>query len=199
MFACEGSPVQLNASGADIYKWIKVTDGISNINIANPVALIKSAVTYTLVGYDNYNCFTDTAEIIVRLSKLPLVNAGADKELIGGTPITLSPVISGATNWAWSPSTYLNCITCLNPVSKPTSAITYTLTAFNDDGCKAKDEVTLRLVCNNQLVFIPTAFSPNNDLLNDRFVIKGCKYISNSRCWFTNRVKAGNTIKVSGW
>jgi len=173
MFACEGSPVQLNTSGADIYKWIKVTEGISNVNIANPVALLKSSVTYTVVGYDNYNCFTDTADIFVRLSKLPLVNAGADKELIGGTPITLLPVISGAINWAWSPVTYLDCITCLNPVSKPTSAITYTLTAFNDDGCKAKDDVTLRLVCNNQLVFIPTAFSPNNDNLNDRFVING--------------------------
>jgi gliding motility-associated-like protein len=33
--------------------------------------------------------------------------------------------------------------------------------------------VTLKLICKNDLVYIPNAFTPNNDLLNDRFVLKG--------------------------
>jgi gliding motility-associated-like protein len=173
LFACEGTSVQLNASGTDKYKWINNTNGISNTAIANPTALPTSSVTYTVVGYDNYGCFTDTASVPVRISKLPVVNAGTDQELISGTPVRLSPVISGAINWAWSPVAYLSCATCLNPVSTPNASTVYTITAYNSDGCSAKDEVALRLICKNNLVFIPGAFTPNNDKRNDRFNITG--------------------------
>jgi len=173
LFACEGSAVQLAVSGADKYKWINNIEGISNINIPNPSALPNSSVTFTVVGYDNYNCFTDTADVLVRISKLPLVNAGEDKELMAGIPLTLSPTISGAVSWTWSPSDYLNCTSCLNPVSKPTFSITYTLTASNADGCKANDEVSIHLMCAKNLIFIPNAFTPNRDNINDRFNITG--------------------------
>ena len=173
MFACEGSPVQLNATGADKYKWINNTAGIKDTAVASPSALPLSSVTYTVVGYDNYNCFTDTANLFVRISKLALVNAGDDKQLIAGSAVTLAPALSGASNWTWSPPNYLDCTTCLTPVSKPTSSTTYTLTAYNADGCTSKDEVSLRLICKNNLVYIPNAFTPNNDNINDRFNITG--------------------------
>jgi len=173
LFACEGNSVQLNVSGADQYKWINNTGGLSNTNIANPSALTRSSVVYTVVGYDNDKCFTDTALINVRISKLPVVDAGIGAQLIAATPFKLSPTVSGAVNWTWSPADYLDCTTCLNPVSKPKSTITYTLTAYNADGCKAADTVSLQLICGKNLIYIPSAFSPNNDNLNDRFTING--------------------------
>jgi gliding motility-associated-like protein len=173
LFACDGSAVQLNASGTDNYKWISNTAGISNTGIANPSALTSSSITYTVVGYDNYNCFTDTADLFVRVSKLPAVNAGENQELIAGTAIRLSAVVSGAVNWLWSPADYLSCTTCLSPVSTPKSSIVYTFTAYNADGCSSKDEVSLKLICKSNLVFIPGAFTPNDDSRNDRFNISG--------------------------
>lgn len=172
-FACEGSPVQLNASGADKYQWIKNTTGLSNSNIANPVVTPSVSTTYTIVGADNYNCFTDTADVFVRISALPKVNAGADQQLIAGASVSLNAQVSGAVNWLWTPADYLSCNTCLNPVSTPLASTTYTLTAYNADGCTQKDEVVVSLLCKNNLVFIPNAFSPNDDGRNDRFVIKG--------------------------
>ena len=173
LFACEGNAVQLAVSGADQYKWINHIAGLSNTAIANPTALTTSSVIYTVVGSDKDQCFTDTALINVRISKPPVVDAGAGAQLIGGTPFRLSATVSGAVNWAWSPADYLDCTTCLNPVSKPKSTTTYTLTAYNADGCKATDTVSLRLICGKNLVYIPSAFSPNNDNLNDRFTING--------------------------
>ena len=85
----------------------------------------------------------------------------------------MAPIVSGAVNYQWLPTDYLSCVTCLNPVSTPKASIVYTLTAFNNDGCKASDTIQLRLACASSLVFIPTAFSPNNDLLNERFTITG--------------------------
>lgn len=173
LFACQGNPVQLKVSGADKYKWINNTTGLSSVNISDPSALTASSAIYTVVGYDNYNCFSDTAAITVRISALPIVDAGISSQVVAGTAVTLSPNVSGAVNFTWSPVDYLNCTTCLNPVSKPKSSITYTLTAYNADGCKATDTVSLLLICGKNLVYIPTAFSPNNDNLNDRFIING--------------------------
>ncbi|MCW3089933.1 MAG: internalin [Ferruginibacter sp.] len=173
LFACEGNPVQLSASGADRYQWINNSTGISNTAIANPSALTGSSVVYTVAGFDSYHCFSDTAKVNVRISKLPLVDAGMSKEVIGGAEVTLTPSVTGAVNWLWSPADDLSCTTCLNPVSKPKSSLIYTLTAFNADGCKASDTIGLKLICASNLVYIPRAFTPNNDNLNDRFTIKG--------------------------
>lgn len=173
VFACQGDAVQLSVSGADKYKWIDNISGISNTNIAGPSVLTNNSGIYTVVGYDNYNCFTDTALIDIRISKLPLVDAGIGGQIVAGSAFILSPVVSGASSWTWSPADYLDCIDCLNPVSKPKLSMLYTLTAYNADGCKASDTVGLQLICAKNLVFIPKAFSPNNDNLNDRFTITG--------------------------
>jgi gliding motility-associated-like protein len=102
-----------------------------------------------------------------------LVNAGTGKQLISGASFTMAPIVSGAVNYLWSPADYLSCVNCLNPVSTPKSSIVYTLTAFNNDGCQVSDTIQLQLACASSLVFIPNAFSPNNDNLNDRFTITG--------------------------
>jgi len=86
---------------------------------------------------------------------------------------TCQRAVSGAVSWAWSPVAYLSCTTCLNPISTPTASTVYTITAYNADGCSAKDEAALRLICRSNLVFIPGAFTPNDDKLNDRFNITG--------------------------
>ncbi|MFT3678928.1 MAG: PKD domain-containing protein [Ferruginibacter sp.] len=172
-FACEGNSLKLGAAGADKYQWINYTEGLSSIAVAAPSVLTKISAIYTVVGYDEHNCFTDTASIAVRISKLPLVNAGQDKETIAGTQVALDGNVTGAANWNWSPSAYLSCTNCITPSVKPATSLTYILTAYNADGCLATDEVRVRMICKNNLVYIPNAFSPNNDGLNERFVIKG--------------------------
>ncbi len=48
---CPGQTVQLNGSGGDIYSW-SPTDGLSNPNIANPIATPNATTTYTLTVSD---------------------------------------------------------------------------------------------------------------------------------------------------
>ncbi|MES2429978.1 MAG: PKD domain-containing protein [Bacteroidota bacterium] len=173
MFACEGNTIQLQASGADSYKWLN-TDGLNNAQIADPILTTKTMTTIAVVGYDKYNCFTDTAKVNVNISKLPTVNAGGDQETIAGSETTLkASVSSNAVSWSWQPADYLSCTDCLSPVCKPKSSIDYTITVTNADGCKAKDEVHIQLICKSGLVYIPSAFTPNQDNLNERFAIHG--------------------------
>ena len=49
---CAGGSVQLNATGADNYKWSPAT-GLSNDFTANPTASPSTTTTYTLTGYVN--------------------------------------------------------------------------------------------------------------------------------------------------
>ena len=42
-----------------------------------------------------------------------------------------------------------------------------------EGGCKARDKVTVYVLCNNANVFIPNTFSPNGDGANDIFYPRG--------------------------
>ena len=57
---------------------------------------------------------------------------------------------------------------CSNPYAAPRTTTTFTVTVMNADSCYASDTVTVQ-VLNQPSAFIPTAFTPNNDGLNDRF------------------------------
>lgn len=52
----------------------------------------------------------------------------------------------------------------------------YAVTVFNNFGCSATDEVEIIIDnCQEPSIFIPNAFSPNNDGMNDEFFVKGDK------------------------
>ncbi len=175
---CYGNSVTLTASGADLYNWIFNTSGLSNTNIANPVAKPLVNTTYTIRGTDKHNCFSDTAQVRVTVRPLPTVELGADVEVMAGTPVQMSPVYStDVVSWSWTPAQYLSCGNCPAPLSKPMSQTKYTLTVGNQYGCKASDSMLIKMFCEESRVAIPNAFSPNNDGVNDVWMIKGISLI----------------------
>ncbi len=97
------------------------------------------------------------------------------------TQLTATPS-QGATilNYFWEPAfdslhraifDFSGCgdsLNCPNPLVAPRTTTTFTVTVMNSDSCYASDTVTVQ-VLNQPSAFIPTAFTPNNDGLNDRF------------------------------
>jgi gliding motility-associated-like protein len=170
---CRGSGVKLSAVGAASYKWISGTN-LSNINIADPVVSPVITGQYQVVGYDAYECFTDTAIATVTVRNLPAVSTVADTILLAGNTITLATKASNdVIGYRWSPATYLDCVACASPVSTPRSAVSYIVTASNRYGCQAKDTVNIGLRCAESSVFIPNTFTPNKDRRNDLFYPRG--------------------------
>jgi gliding motility-associated-like protein len=177
-FVCKGSAVQLNVTGAPLYNWIDNTNGLSNTQISNPIARPSNDVSYTVVGADIYHCFTDTAIIKVHVVPLPTVTASQPALVFPGTPVQLSATISSdVVKWKWSPGTYLNCMGCLTPTSTPMAETTYTITVNTKEGCSASDTTVIKLICEENRVSIPTAFTPNGDRNNEVFTIKGISVI----------------------
>ncbi|MEM8908689.1 MAG: gliding motility-associated C-terminal domain-containing protein, partial [Bacteroidota bacterium] len=71
----------------------------------------------------------------------------------------------------WTPElAYYSCNGCLTPIVQPMRTTQFTATFINENGCVASDEIRVNVDTTIQ-VYIPNAFSPNGDGVNDHFRI----------------------------
>ncbi|MCX6200292.1 MAG: gliding motility-associated C-terminal domain-containing protein [Bacteroidetes bacterium] len=92
-----------------------------------------------------------------------------------GESTTLGYTLNGnAGNYVsvWSPASTLSCADCVSPISAPNVTTLYQIEIRNDVGCVASDTVTV-LVIPDYSIFVPNAFTPNNDGNNDVFRLFG--------------------------
>jgi gliding motility-associated-like protein len=137
---CLGSSTTLNASGGTTYSWSPST-GLSDPNIANPVATPGVTTTYTVNVVGALGCMgSDT--VTIGVNPQPLVDAGFGSGICSGDNITLGGNGSGGTI-AWTPSSSLDDPTILTPTASPLTTTTYTLTITNSSGCSASDTATV--------------------------------------------------------
>lgn len=171
---CEGEAVSISATGASSYKWINNTLGLNNTNTSSVTATPSATTSYTVVGYDSYGCFTDTSSISVTVNSKPTVDAGLDIESLPGKAVQLSPTGSNdISKWIWTPADYLSCTQCPSPISTAIKTTTYILKVLTAQNCSATDTLTVKILCNGSQIYIPNAFTPNNDGKNDVFGIMG--------------------------
>lgn len=171
---CLGHVLPLRVWGADHYVWKGV--GLDDPDRPDPKATIKDLgnYTYEVTGYDADGCFTHDTTVEVGVHPSPTVNAGPDRVVMAGVPVILggqgSPDI---IKWTWTPPDYLDCVNCATPAALPNLSTNYKVEVENRYGCKAADEVLVKITCNQGAVFLPTAFSPNSDGRNEWFYPKG--------------------------
>lgn len=74
--------------------------------------------------------------------------------------------------YQWSPIETLTCSNCLNPTAAPQQTTTYVLTVSDANGCSAQDSLTISVITVRD-VFVPNAFTPNDDDNNDKLLVYG--------------------------
>lgn len=140
---CSGASTGLQATGASTYQWSingGAAVGLNNPNISNPSASPTTTTTYSVLGVDANGC-TNVDQVQVSVNALPTVNAGANTSICPGIPTTLGA--TGASTYAWSPSTGLTGANTATPAANPSSTQTYTVTGTDANGCQNTDQVTV--------------------------------------------------------
>ncbi|MBX2905098.1 MAG: PKD domain-containing protein [Taibaiella sp.] len=168
---CQGVSVQLFDTGGTTYLWLPPL-GLNDNTVFNPIATPPYTTIYTVIARLG-SCIPDTNQVTLTIWPLPSIYAGPDQKVLAGSTAQLQATGKDIAKLTWWPGETLSCTDCFNPVASMTVNTTYTADAVSDRGCKASDSVKILLYCDNSMVFIPNAFTPNGDGQNDVFYPRG--------------------------
>lgn len=126
---------------------------------------------YEVVIRDDRGCLWSESFTI---SEPPLltVSLGGDQVVELGERTTLVASVnvdaSSIIEWNWDPVVDPACPNCPEQIFTPEAITAVGITVVDSSGCTASDQIRVFITVNRN-VFLPNAFSPNLDGVNDRF------------------------------
>ena len=117
---------------------------LSSATDPNPTATPNITTTYTVTVTHPNGC-TNTDDVTINVNPLPVVDAGADRQIcigettmLGGSPTSPSGIL-----YSWDNATLLDDNTLANPMASPVVTTKFKVTVTDANGCNNVDSVTI--------------------------------------------------------
>lgn len=170
---CANSTVGIQASGGDAYAWS--TGEFSDFIIVNPS--VPTTYSVTIFKGSCVQTLSATVNVVIsesyELDDTVYFKPSDSKGILG--PF-------GYTNYVWSPENLVNNANSGSVTYLGTESGWVSFTALSPAGCTISDSVYVYILD----FMIPQGFSPNDDLRNDEFVVKGLEALQ-ANVLFWNR------------
>lgn len=170
---CYNAPAQLHGeTDGNSWQWSPVST-LLNATSLNPVAYPVRTTPYIFKAYDTRGCPKAGIDTVV-VSVLPKIVpfAGRDTAVITGQPMQLNA--TGGESYLWSPAISLSSANISNPVAvfneSSFTGFRYKVQVYNSAGCFDTAFINIKVFATLPSIFVPTAFTPNNDGRNDLLV-----------------------------
>lgn len=176
---CEDVPVSFTGTGsADITNWLWDFGNGAGTDIPPFIRTYANAGNYnvTLIAQTAAGCGSVPVIKPVNIAAKPDIDAGPDIIKQPGDTRVINAGISNASayDFLWTPSAYLNTDNILRPSTTAPVTTVYTIRATDRvNGCVAYDSVAVKVITE---IFVPNAFTPNNDGINDRWRIPALEF-----------------------
>jgi gliding motility-associated-like protein len=168
---CYNSSAQLQGSmDGTTFSWSPQAL-LADATILNPTARPLRSTPFTLTVFDDQGCPKPGRDTVV-VTVLPEVKAyaGGDTSVVVGQKVQLRA--TGGIGYIWTPATALSSFEIPDPVAVydgSMESIRYRVVVSDAAGCTDTAYLQVRIFKTDPKIFVPSAFTPNGDNINDIF------------------------------
>lgn len=164
---CFPGSSQLNATGGSSYLWSPAFF-LNDPNIPNPVSTPSQTIRYIVRVTDILGCPKPAFDsVLVNVEDIVAEAGPRDTIVVVNQPLQLNG--AGAEVFFWAPPVGLSNTDIANPVAILSENQQYVLKVRSAAGCSSTDTINVIVYKVTPGLYVPSAFTPNGDGINDVF------------------------------